>query len=44
MSVPRPRARTGPLALTSLVITPVSAWLRLKVMDSEGVEAKSKVN
>lgn len=44
MSVLHPPARMEPLALTSLVITSASVWLHLKVMSTEGMGTKSKVN
>lgn len=37
-------ARMEPLALTSLVITSASVWLHLKVMSTERMGTKSKVN
>lgn len=37
-------ARMEPLALTSLVITSANVWLHLKVMSTEGMGTKSKVN
>ena len=40
MSVRRLPARMKPPALTSLVITSANAWLRLKVMSTEGMGTK----
>lgn len=44
MSVLHLPARMEPLALTSLVITSANVWLHLKVMSTEGMGTKSKVN